>query len=341
MSNTVSLFFPSNRFEDPAWLNINNLLNKPTYLNIQKSEHVSNRSIINYSPLRENQNWLLDLIYDRFALERISQMVNVPQTKGPLPLMVESYGVATTILGEVERFMSNLFQANLPITWKVGLRGNRQISVIGENKLLTNSLFSLSTGQTILLDIFLTLIRDFDLSDGKFDTLEDIKGIVVIDEVDLHLHAEFQHTILPELIALFPKVQFIMTSHSPLFLLGLRNTLGDDKFDVIELPSVSFVDVEQFSEFEFAYDFFKDSESFQRDLMKEIEQIQNPVLFTEGKTDIRYLEKAADFLGQKKLLKCFTKFDAEGFGGLDKIWNVRNTKLLPVLTQKIVLLYGL
>ena len=44
---------------------------------------------------------------------------------------------------------------------------------------------------------------------------ENTPGIVMIDEVDLHLHPAWQQTILPRLIKEFPRIQFIVTTHSP------------------------------------------------------------------------------------------------------------------------------
>jgi predicted ATP-binding protein involved in virulence len=40
-------------------------------------------------------------------------------------------------------------------------------------------------------------------------------GIVMIDEVDMFLHPKWQQTILPSLQEAFPKIQFIVTTHSP------------------------------------------------------------------------------------------------------------------------------
>lgn len=45
--------------------------------------------------------------------------------------------------------------------------------------------------------------------------LEETSGIVMIDEIDLHLHPEWQQTILQDLQSIFPKVQFLVTSHAP------------------------------------------------------------------------------------------------------------------------------
>lgn len=40
-------------------------------------------------------------------------------------------------------------------------------------------------------------------------------GIVMIDEIDMHLHPEWQQTVLPDLQKAFPNLQFIVTTHSP------------------------------------------------------------------------------------------------------------------------------
>lgn len=45
--------------------------------------------------------------------------------------------------------------------------------------------------------------------------LEKTPGVVLIDEIDLHLHPQWQQTILSDLHAIFPEVQFIVNSHAP------------------------------------------------------------------------------------------------------------------------------
>lgn len=45
--------------------------------------------------------------------------------------------------------------------------------------------------------------------------LEDTPGVVVIDEIDLHLHPQWQQTIISDLNTIFPKIQFIVSSHAP------------------------------------------------------------------------------------------------------------------------------
>ena len=69
----------------------------------------------------------------------------------------------------------------------------------------------------------LTMIGDMvmRLSEVEGNDINDLKGIVLIDEIDAHLHPKYQYE-LPKLLSdAFPKVQFIVTTHSPIPILGL------------------------------------------------------------------------------------------------------------------------
>lgn len=55
-------------------------------------------------------------------------------------------------------------------------------------------------------------------------------GIVLIDEIDMHLHPSWQQTILASLRDVFPKIQFIVTSHSPQVL----STVSKEHIRVLE-----------------------------------------------------------------------------------------------------------
>jgi predicted ATP-binding protein involved in virulence len=68
----------------------------------------------------------------------------------------------------------------------------------------------------------LTMIGDMviRLSENK-EAVKDISAIVLIDELDAHLHPKYQYE-LPKLLSdVFPKIQFIVTTHSPIPILGL------------------------------------------------------------------------------------------------------------------------
>ncbi len=335
LSKSIMLYFPPNRFEEPAWLNIENLKSTASYRVDARMQGVSGRQIINSSPLRDNQNWLLDIVYDSYAVERKAHIL----PGHPLPFLLETNGPATQLRKAIEEFLLRLFSAEGPIQWGVGARGIRSISISQKQMPISNNLFSLSTGQTALLNIFLTLIRDCDNMEGNFNGLKEVKGIVVIDEVDAHLHTELQHTILPQLLSLFPKVQFVITTHSPLFILGMEKTLGGDGFALVELPNGNAISVERFSEFEAAYRHFKETTVFDRDMRAAISESHTPILFTEGSIDVDYLERAAQLLGRQDSLKDVRLLDANGFGGLDKIWKHFDTNIAQLTNRRVTLLY--
>ncbi len=47
------------------------------------------------------------------------------------------------------------------------------------------------------------------------------KGVVLIDEIDMHLHPKWQRTVIQSLKETFPNIQFIITTHSPFIVQSL------------------------------------------------------------------------------------------------------------------------
>lgn len=62
------------------------------------------------------------------------------------------------------------------------------------------------------------------------DVINQTDGIVLIDEVDLHLHPAWQQQILSDLTTIFPKVQFIVTTHAP----AVVNTVSKENLLILE-----------------------------------------------------------------------------------------------------------
>lgn len=79
---------------------------------------------------------------------------------------------------------------------------------------------SLAAGYRSIIAILGDMIlRLFDTQPGIYDPSQ-LKGIVIIDELDLHLHPKWQKK-LPSLFSkIFPEIQFIASTHSPIPLLG-------------------------------------------------------------------------------------------------------------------------
>ena len=81
---------------------------------------------------------------------------------------------------------------------------------------------TLSSGYAAVLDIIVDLILRMTSHTNKvFDF--SVPGIVLIDEIETHLHLELQKEILDFLTTVFPNVQFIVSTHSPFILNSLDN----------------------------------------------------------------------------------------------------------------------
>ena len=339
VNSSCLLYFPPNRFEEPAWLNQDNLTNYTSYSRISSMKGYSGRRVIQQAPLRHNQEWLLDVLFDALAIERKSQ--NIDFGNGlVLPVLQTAEGPASTLRAEIERFMLALLQKEGTIRWVVGSRGRRNISLtLANGERLSPNLFTLSTGQTAILNMFLTIMRDYDATGQTIKSVTDIKGIVVIDEIDAHLHTELQHNILPMLLETFPFVQFIVTTHSPLFILGMERRFKREGFEMIDLPSGQGITAERFGEFATAYGHFKDTTTYEQEVKDAIRASQKPILFVEGTIDIDLIAHAAIHLGQSDLLSGYSVMDANGFGGLDKLYKHFDTNVAKLLNQRVTLLY--
>jgi predicted ATP-binding protein involved in virulence len=83
---------------------------------------------------------------------------------------------------------------------------------------------TLSSGYQAVLDIILDIImRMQNQTQRSFDF--NLPGIVLIDEIETHLHLELQKNIMPFLTTIFPNIQFIVTSQSPFILNSIRNVV--------------------------------------------------------------------------------------------------------------------
>ena len=318
------LYFPPNRFQEPAWLNEENLKSKAEYTILRHIQGYAYRKIIQHSPLRDNQNWFFDIICDQRTFE----------------IVITDRGMATSIYEIIIEVIRRIFSANRNLRFEIGRRQNRQVSLMQKDQILVPNIFQLSTGETSLLNLFLSILRDFDSTGQRFTKTEEIRGIVVVDEIDLHLHTIHQYDVLPALMKMFPRVQFIVTTHSPFFILGMQKTFREDGFSLYELPQGQEISPEEFSEFGNAYRSFTETKKFKEDIRKEIENAQKPVVFMEGKTDVKYLKRAAELLGKKELLQRVELEDEEGYGNLDNIWRSIDPQLSKkIIPQKIILLY--
>jgi predicted ATP-binding protein involved in virulence len=96
---------------------------------------------------------------------------------------------------------------------KIELKPTLHISVEKNKKKI--NVIHLSQGEKSLLALVLDICRRMMVLNPLSENPLLTAGIILIDEVDLHLHPEWQRSILNKLGAVFPNCQFIVSTHSP------------------------------------------------------------------------------------------------------------------------------
>ena len=176
-----------------------------------------------------------DLSYERlfFATPRLAGHLSafneaVALTEGPRWLSslrvsgIESGDGASALLDAILHFINTtqLLPGDASIQ---EVRSDRVLIRDGNGALVAIDV--LSDGYRSILSMIFELIRQLDVAfetDKLIDALTqgngtiDLPGIVVIDEVDAHLHPDWQANIGAWFVRVFPRMQFIVTTHSPI-----------------------------------------------------------------------------------------------------------------------------
>ena len=147
-----------------------------------------------------------------------------------------------------------------------------------------SGLNELSDGYSSILRILSDLILRMDQNWLLKNQLSDYnkEGVVLIDEIETHLHIELQRKILPFLTEFFSRLQFIVSTHSPYVLTSISNAVV---FDLEK--QVALTDLSEYSTEDVANGFFEaDSYSV------EMEKILNRYKELLTKQDISDDERA-------------------------------------------------
>ena len=208
-SGNILTSFPAYRYEKPGYLNKPYAINLDYDIQSRFIGYLTNPiEVIN--DLQQIANWMMDIILDATIYSK--ELNN------------------SIRLSHINRVFERLLYPKINKRIRIGL-GQRNSSdtriSIGEcdnsgNWLTTlyPSIFNMSSGEHALICMFIEIIRQIDRI-AVNNTLENATGIVLIDEVDKHLHIKLQKEILPVLLNLFPKIQFVVSTHSPFVSMGL------------------------------------------------------------------------------------------------------------------------
>ena len=298
LQKTSLLFFPADRFEPPDWLNAENLSSELRLPEAERIKGRTQRRIFSRNRLKPTLEWLNSVVFDMMVLESQTHNIPLKDGGGVVAARVAFPGKAHAVFGAVQAVLQRVLCAKSTdvLHFQIGDRNSRIISATAQRDGVVirqvKDLMSLSAGESALFCLFASIIRDADLSQMTFLQLSEIEGIVVIDEADLHLHLGLQFDALPNLIALFPKIQFVLSVHAPLVALGLEKTLGINGFEIREMPTGRVIAPETYSEFQTAFDVFLSTKTFQTAVLQQITVGTLPALLVEVKTDASLITTA-------------------------------------------------
>jgi predicted ATP-binding protein involved in virulence len=94
----------------------------------------------------------------------------------------------------------------------------------------------LSSGEQSLLVMIGDIARRLTIVNPRLEDALQGSGIVLIDEIELHMHPQWQREIIPCLRKTFPNIQFIVTTHSPQVLSAVdkENIIILEDFQVVK-----------------------------------------------------------------------------------------------------------
>jgi len=303
-NTNIFCYFGPDRYEKPQWMGEKYYATGP-----KEDVHIMVKPIYSgrlYTPIlvknvtEETLKWLLDVIVD--------SRVDIIKTDTGLKAIhanideVLSLGVARQ---NIEEVMSAIIGKEVYFGLNYRSEHGSRFNVLDKqnDEIIIPTLDALSTGQSALFNMFATIVRYGDSKDiNRSIKRNEIEGIVIIDEIELHLHSKLQREVLPKLLKLFPKVQFIITTHSPLFLLGMDEQYGKDGYCIYQMPKAEIISSECFTEFQNAYAYMSCTERYQSEIRNAIYNKHNKTLIvTEGATDWRHLKAALRFFHNQQV----------------------------------------
>lgn len=144
----------------------------------------------------------------------------------------------------------------------------------------------------IVSDLILRMEQNW-LKKGELSSY-DVEGIVMIDELETHLHIGLQKTILPFLTNFFPKIQFIVSTHSPYVLNSVENCVIYDLEKKIRMEDMSLYSAEGIVEGYFEFD------SYSETLLQKVKRYQE-LVEVDNPTDEERAERATLFTEFRQL----------------------------------------
>jgi predicted ATP-binding protein involved in virulence len=118
-------------------------------------------------------------------------------------------------LKAIRNVFNIIFDTNVRVFFGETMPPRLMVEMIRNNKTECLMLDQLSDGYRNQLAMILDFARRLAVANPYMENPLEAPGILLIDEIELHLHPKWQQTIIPSLRKVFPNTQLIVTTHSP------------------------------------------------------------------------------------------------------------------------------
>lgn len=121
-------------------------------------------------------------------------------------------------------------------TLELEYKENEKVFYLNQEGKLPFQFSQLSSGYSSILSVYADLLMKVELRGIE---AKELSGIVIIDEIDAHLHVSLQKKILSFLDNAYPNVQFIVSTHSPFVIQSVDNAVIYDLSRLEQLEDLS------------------------------------------------------------------------------------------------------
>lgn len=159
---------------------------------------------VNYASIR---NW-----FSKIEVDELSHRDLTKDYEFIHPVKLILVKAIKRIVANAKAVAFDKIERDILVTWTSPINGET----------ISLTLEQLSEGNRSMLTLTIDLVRRaYQLNPQLSDPLLG-EGIVLIDEIELHLHPRWQQKVLTDLTDLFPNVQFVVTTHSPQVLTTVK-----------------------------------------------------------------------------------------------------------------------
>lgn len=159
------------------------------------------------------QNWIIVKTLERLESFEQNGLLSGNLTPEEDELSIVNAAIAS-LLDEAKGLRYDIKNRSTLVEWESKGGIERTPTLLG----------NLSDGEREVITMIADIARRMCILNPQLGTrvLKETPGIILIDELDLHLHPKWQRSIPKALSAAFPSIQFIVTTHSPQVLSELR-----------------------------------------------------------------------------------------------------------------------